>query len=144
MLEIKDGYWKVDGKDMPIVAQAAHIGIQKSETINSTQSTVNENIKKASASLHSIEVCSDLVMFSKNVKVFICTVFLLQLVIALIVCNLWQDQLHLYKVILFASIPFCKEAAKIRMEKITKHVHQYWKNAIEENMILYTSLKYLD
>jgi hypothetical protein len=29
MLEIKDGYWKVDGKDMPIVAQAAHIGIQK-------------------------------------------------------------------------------------------------------------------
>jgi hypothetical protein len=30
------------------------------------------------------------------------------------------------------------------MEKITKHVHQYWKNAIEENMLLYTSLKYLD
>ena len=29
MLEIKDGYWKLDGKDMPIVAQAAHIGIQK-------------------------------------------------------------------------------------------------------------------
>ena len=27
---------------------------------------------------------------------------------------------------------------------ITKHVHQYWKNAIEENMLLYTSLKYLD
>jgi hypothetical protein len=87
-------------------------------TINSTQSTVNENIKKAtralyslmgvglhgengidpettisllrtyvlpilyygleitcsclSASLHSIEVCSDLAMFPKNVKTFIC------------------------------------------------------------------------
>ena len=27
---------------------------------------------------------------------------------------------------------------------ITKHVHQYWKNAIEENLLLYTSLKYLD
>ena len=27
---------------------------------------------------------------------------------------------------------------------ITKHVHQYWKIAIEENMLLYTSLKYLD
>jgi hypothetical protein len=46
MLEINDGYWKLDGKDMPIVTQSAHIGIQKSET-NSTQSTVNENIKKA-------------------------------------------------------------------------------------------------
>jgi hypothetical protein len=45
MLEIKDCYWKLDGKDMPIVTQSAHIGIQKSET-NSTQLTVNENIKK--------------------------------------------------------------------------------------------------
>jgi hypothetical protein len=45
-LEINDGYWKLDGKDMPIVTQSAHIGIQKSET-NTTQSTVNENIKKA-------------------------------------------------------------------------------------------------
>jgi hypothetical protein len=35
MLEINDGYWTLDGKDMPIVAQSAHIGIQKSET-NST------------------------------------------------------------------------------------------------------------
>jgi hypothetical protein len=41
MLEINDGYWKLDGKDMPIVTQSAHIGIQKSET-NSTQSTVND------------------------------------------------------------------------------------------------------
>jgi hypothetical protein len=32
MLEINDGYWKLDGKDMPIVTQSAHIGIQKSET----------------------------------------------------------------------------------------------------------------
>jgi hypothetical protein len=55
MLEINYGYWKLDGKDMPIVTQSAHIGIQKSET-NSTQSTVNENIKKA----------------PKNVKTFIC------------------------------------------------------------------------
>jgi hypothetical protein len=46
MLEINAGYWKLDGKEMPIVTQSAHIGIQKSET-NSTQSTVNENIKKA-------------------------------------------------------------------------------------------------
>jgi hypothetical protein len=46
MLEINDGYWKLDGKDMPIVTQSAHIGIQKSET-NS-------------------------VMFPKNVKTFIC------------------------------------------------------------------------
>ena len=54
MLEINDGYWKLEGKDMPIVAQAAHIGIQKSETINSTQSTVNENIKKATRALYSL------------------------------------------------------------------------------------------
>jgi hypothetical protein len=53
MLEIKDCYWKLDGKDMPIVAQAAHIGIQKSETSNSTQSTVNENITKATKALYS-------------------------------------------------------------------------------------------
>jgi hypothetical protein len=32
MLEINDGYWKLDGKDMPIVTQSAHIGIQKAET----------------------------------------------------------------------------------------------------------------
>jgi hypothetical protein len=37
MLEINDSYWKLDGKDMPIVTQSAHIGIQKSET-NSTPS----------------------------------------------------------------------------------------------------------
>jgi hypothetical protein len=43
MLEINDGYWKLDGKDMPIVTQSAHIRIQKSET-NSTQSTVNEKV----------------------------------------------------------------------------------------------------
>jgi hypothetical protein len=53
MLEINDGYWKLDGKDMPIVTQSAHIGIQKSET-NSTQSTVNENIKKATRALYSL------------------------------------------------------------------------------------------
>jgi hypothetical protein len=40
-------------KDMPIVTQSAHIGIQKSET-NSTQSTVNENIKKATRALYSL------------------------------------------------------------------------------------------
>ena len=51
MLEINDGYWKLDGKDMPIVTQSAHIGIQKSET-NSTQSTVNENIKKTTRALY--------------------------------------------------------------------------------------------
>jgi hypothetical protein len=51
MLEINDGYWKLDGKDMPIVTQSAHIGIQKSET-NSTQSTVNKNIKKATRALY--------------------------------------------------------------------------------------------
>jgi hypothetical protein len=39
---------------MPIVAQAAHIVIKKSET-NSTQSTVNENIKKATRALYSLE-----------------------------------------------------------------------------------------
>jgi hypothetical protein len=53
MLEINDGYWKLDGKDMPIVTQSAHIRIQKSET-NSTQSTVNENIKKATRALYSL------------------------------------------------------------------------------------------
>jgi hypothetical protein len=44
---------KLDGKVMPIVTQSAHIGIQKSET-NSTQSTVNENIKKATRALYSL------------------------------------------------------------------------------------------
>ena len=44
---------KITGKDMPIVTQSAHIGIQKSET-NSTQSTVNENIKKATRALYSL------------------------------------------------------------------------------------------
>jgi hypothetical protein len=43
ILEINDGYWKLDGKDMPIVTQSAHIGIQKSET-NSTQLPVGNNI----------------------------------------------------------------------------------------------------
>jgi hypothetical protein len=38
---------------MPIVTQSAHIGIQKSET-NSTHSTVNENIKKATRALYSL------------------------------------------------------------------------------------------
>jgi hypothetical protein len=45
--------WKLDGEDIPIVAQSAHIGIQKSETY-STQSTVNENIKKATRAMYSL------------------------------------------------------------------------------------------
>jgi hypothetical protein len=40
------------------------------------------------------------------------------LVIALIVCNLWQDQLHLYKVIIFASIPFCNVHCMFNWSKI--------------------------
>ena len=40
---------------MPIVTQSAHIGIQKSET-NSTHSTVNENIKKATRALYSLRL----------------------------------------------------------------------------------------
>jgi hypothetical protein len=55
MLEINAGYWKLDGKEMPIVTQSAHIGIQKSET-NSTKSTVNENIKKATRALYSLRL----------------------------------------------------------------------------------------
>jgi hypothetical protein len=65
MLEINDGYWKLDGKDMPIVTQSAHIGIQKSET-NSTQSTVNENIKKATRALLKSTAMSTIVWISKG------------------------------------------------------------------------------
>ncbi|CAG2242255.1 unnamed protein product [Mytilus edulis] len=49
--EIEDGFWKLNGKNMPIVSNASHIGIQKSDK-NSAESTVNENIKKAQAEIH--------------------------------------------------------------------------------------------
>jgi hypothetical protein len=42
-LEINEGYWKLDGKDMPVMENTSHIGIQKSGN-NSAQLTVDENI----------------------------------------------------------------------------------------------------
>jgi hypothetical protein len=69
MLEINDGYWKLDGKDMPNVTQSAHIGIQKSET-NSTQSTVTENIRKATRALCSLMMfnCSKILPVGNNIS----------------------------------------------------------------------------
>ena len=72
MLEINDGYWKLDGKDMPIVTQSAHIVVRDSSAVGRQrnlglpisefknlrqilkQSTVNENIKKATRALYSL------------------------------------------------------------------------------------------
>ena len=52
-LEIKEGYWKLDGKDMPVMENTSHIGIQKSGN-NSAQLTVDENIKKSSRAMYSL------------------------------------------------------------------------------------------
>ena len=52
-LEIKEGYWKLDGKDMPVMENTSHIGIQKSRN-NSAQLTVDENIKKSSRAMYSL------------------------------------------------------------------------------------------
>ncbi|CAG2236961.1 unnamed protein product [Mytilus edulis] len=51
--EIEDGFWKLNGKNMPIVSNASHIGIQKSDK-DSADSTVNENIKKARRAMYSL------------------------------------------------------------------------------------------
>ncbi|VDI69999.1 Hypothetical predicted protein [Mytilus galloprovincialis] len=51
--EIKDGFWKLNGKNMPIISNASHIGIQKSDK-DSAVSTVNENIKKARRAMYSL------------------------------------------------------------------------------------------
>ena len=45
-MEINDGFWKLNNCNMPIVTQASHIGIQKSENC-SAMTTVTENIRKA-------------------------------------------------------------------------------------------------
>ena len=47
ILQINEGYWKLDGKDMPVMENTSHIGIQKSGN-NSVQLTVDENITKSS------------------------------------------------------------------------------------------------
>ena len=52
-LEIKEGYWKLDGKDMPVMENTSHIGIQKYGN-NSAQLTVDENIKKSSRAMYSL------------------------------------------------------------------------------------------
>jgi hypothetical protein len=52
-LEINEGYWKLDGKDMPVMENTSYIGIQKSGT-NSAQLTVDENIKKSHRAMHSL------------------------------------------------------------------------------------------
>lgn len=51
-LDINEGYWKLDGKDMPVMENTSHIGIQKSGN-NSAQLTVDENIKKSSRAMYS-------------------------------------------------------------------------------------------
>ncbi|CAC5360674.1 unnamed protein product [Mytilus coruscus] len=51
--EIEDGFWKLNGKNMPIVPNASHIGIQKSDK-DSADTTVNENIKKARRAMYSL------------------------------------------------------------------------------------------
>jgi hypothetical protein len=68
-LEINDGFWKLDGKDMPVMENTSHMGIQKSGN-NSAQLTVDENIKKSSramyslmgAALHGIEQTNDQIL----------------------------------------------------------------------------------
>ncbi|CAC5392641.1 unnamed protein product [Mytilus coruscus] len=52
-LEIEDGFWKLNGKNMSIVPNASHIGIQKSDK-NSDDTIVNENIKKARRAMYSL------------------------------------------------------------------------------------------
>lgn len=52
-MEINDGFWKLNNCNMPIVTQASHIGIQKSENC-SAMTTVTENIRKARRALYSL------------------------------------------------------------------------------------------
>lgn len=46
-------FWSINGNHMPVVANTAHIGIQKSEK-SSVKLTVEENIKKARRTLYSL------------------------------------------------------------------------------------------
>ena len=231
MLEINDGYWKLDGKDMPIVTQSAHIGIQKSET-NSTQSTVNENIKKATRALYSLmgvglhgengidpettisllrtyvlpilyygleillptgKILEQLNIHYKKVLKQILSLYINVADPAIYILSGLlpiEAEIHIKVLTFFGNITRSEHTSiewrlaerqlqvksydsnswfmdirKICIKYditdpytylenplpksqwkslITKHVHQYWKNAIEENMLLYTSLKYLD
>jgi len=52
-MEINEGFWKLNDCNMPIVTQASHIGIQKSENC-SAMTTVTENIRKARRALYSL------------------------------------------------------------------------------------------
>jgi hypothetical protein len=52
-MEINEGFWKLNDCNMPIVTQASHIGIQKSENCP-TMTTVTENIRKARRALYSL------------------------------------------------------------------------------------------
>jgi hypothetical protein len=52
-MEINEGFWKLNNCSMPIVTQASHIGIQKSENC-SAMTTVTENIRKARRALYSL------------------------------------------------------------------------------------------
>ena len=231
MLEINDGYWKLDGKDMPIVTQSAHIGIQKSET-NSTQSTVNENIKKATRALYSLmgvglhgengidpettisllrtyvlpilyygleillptgKILEQLNIHYKKVLKQILSLYINVADPAIYILSGLlpiEAEIHIKVLTFFGNITRSEHTSiewrlaerQLQVKSydsnswfmnirkncikydimdpytylenplpksqwkslITKHVHQYWKNAIEENMLLYTSLKYLD
>jgi hypothetical protein len=52
-MEINEGLWKLNNCNMPIVTQASHIGIQKSENC-SAMTIVTENIRKARRALYSL------------------------------------------------------------------------------------------
>jgi lipopolysaccharide export LptBFGC system permease protein LptF len=68
-MEINDGFWKLNNCNMPIVTQASHIGIQKSENC-SAMTTVTENIRKARRALYSL--MGTLVMLPYIVIALIC------------------------------------------------------------------------
>jgi hypothetical protein len=216
---------------MPIVAQAAHIVIKKSET-NSTQSTVNENIKKATRALYSLmgvglhgENGIDPETTISLLRTYVLPILYYGLEILLPtgkilgqlnihykkvlkqILSLYTNvadpdiyilsgllpieaEIHIKALAFFGNITrsehtsiewrFAERQLQVKSydsnswfmdirkicikydimdpytylenplsklewkSLITKHVHQYWKNAIEENMLLYTSLKYLD
>ena len=52
-MEINEGFWKLNNCNMPIVTQASHIGIQKSENC-SAKTIVTENIRKARRARYSL------------------------------------------------------------------------------------------
>ncbi|CAG2207220.1 unnamed protein product [Mytilus edulis] len=132
--EIEDGFWKLNGKNMPIVSNASHIGIQKSDK-NSAESTVNENIKKARraiANCDSIEwrlAKRQLQIKSHNSCSWFIEVKEL--------CLKYEiNDLYAY---------LTNPLSKFQWKKLVKSkIHDYWTSKITDESKGYSTLKFMD